>query len=631
MKLRLIIQIFGVAAGLSAFAQSSSSEPQPKQSDYIDIICEDHFYYDRIGESDELRVVNPYHYIRPFPDTWPCYPGMSIKSEITQDDVVYKVTTLGSNVMNSIFGLREDMALPSSIRTLEPDAVKGLDFNLELNEGLTVIMHDNFKNLRTTGPLKIPSSVRYIGSNCFLNSPASSIEFNDGVTVIGSSSIYNMTNLEELRLPETLQKIGSGSISNLPSLKYLYIPRSLRDFSGIIKNCPALQTVELCYTSVDDLSVTPIDGNDRKGNFDKYILENCTFVVPAGCRELYEKHIIPGAKKIIEKPESASGGEKGMSNILVSDNNMYYNVICGTDEVRVVNPYGFLDSFVWIYDKSMKINEEVEHEGKTYKVTTVGSYFSDSLHGYNISLELPNSVRTLEPDATDNLSIDLSLNEGLFEIMDNNYSGSDLSTDVKFPSSLRYIGNNCFVNSEFKTLTFNEGLNFIGMNSFRYLDNIEEIILPESLRIIERGSFCDLYNLKRLYIPKGLVDFAFNFQECRSLERVEFSYTSVTEVGHLPLVEVFDRNVFKYCTFVVPDGTREIYDKWIIPDARHIVEKSEENSAADMVIDSSSASVDDDNALYTVSGLRISEEAAASHKGILIRRNNGKYEKVIVR
>lgn len=315
-----------------------------------------------------------------------------------------------------------------------------------------------------------------------------------------------------------------------------------------------------------------------------------------------------------------------------------YEQIYNTDEARVVNPHIYPDvPETWIYRDGMSPSKEVVINGKTLRVTTIGSNVFYALYG-PLQFELPSHITTLEPYATYGLNYRFILNEGLTYIMDNNLNYVSDSNPIAIPSSLRYIGNNCFSGSDFSEITFADGVSLIGENSFSDLPNIEELLLPESLSYIGINSFCNLPKLKRVYIPGNLHAFPNILRNCPALERVEFSYKSQLEIANGPIIPsevpepfAFYNSNLENCVFVVPDGTKEIYRDFIIPGAKHIVEKSQENSAAEIITDSSTGCSNTNNSTYTLSGIAISEEAATSQKGIVIRKSNGHSEKVIVR
>lgn len=630
MKKNLFILIACLASGLSSLGQSAG---QTEKSSIWDKPFDSGFFYYPISGTDEVRVISPYIYYPPFTATWAYNDKMYISEEIDVDGKMYKVTSLGGHVMSALYIVPDEViSLPASIRTLEPNATKEMNHILVLNEGLISIMANNFFQCYNTAPITLPSTVKYIGDNCFNKVDATAITLNEGLSFIGKNSFCNLDNIEEIRLPESLKIIGEGSFCNLERLKRINIPRGLKDFDRIIQNCPSLERVEFAYRSLSDIPRSRLDNT----NFGIHILENCTFVVPSGTAEMYREHIIPNAKNIIEKTEdNGSVNPNSIAGFVVEDDNFYYSLIDGTDEVRVVHPQIFFDKNIrWSYKDGMRIKDEIEVDGKKYKVTAIGKSIGDLFDTGDERIEIPSSIRKIEPEAAYDSGelFNTVFNEGLVEVMSHNFKNLDTSNpmSISFPSTLRYIGSDCFTNIDVTDITFNEGLTYIGSNSFCDL-GVEELVLPESLTIVEQGSFCNLHNLKRLYIPKGLVCLSAGlFMNCPSLERVELSYTSGADIS--PLNHIFDRYILKNCTFVVPDGTKELYKDYLLRGAEHIVEKSEESSAVDVIIESISNSSDySAPRYYNLSGIEISEEEATSQKGIVIRKSNGKSEKLIIR
>ncbi len=80
--------------------------------------------------------------------------------------------------------------------------------------------------------LTLPSSLLFIGDNCFTDGIANTIKFNDGLMSIGRNSFCDITDVEEIELPSTLMYVGEGSFSNLPNLKKVVLSPYMSEASG---------------------------------------------------------------------------------------------------------------------------------------------------------------------------------------------------------------------------------------------------------------------------------------------------------------------------------------------------------------------------------------------------------------
>lgn len=108
--------------------------------------------------------------------------------------------------------------------------------------------------------------------------------------------------------------------------------------------------------------------------------------------------------------------------------------------------------------------------------------------------------------------------EGITEIADNafsaEYSGcKNCIKEIIFPSTLKKIGKEAFYNLSVKQYTLPEGLIEIGERAFGGNKNVEELIIPKSVKIIKDCAFSRCEKLKEISIL-GSPEFGdFTFQE----------------------------------------------------------------------------------------------------------------------
>lgn len=181
------------------------------------------------------------------------------------------------------------------------------------------------------------------------------------------------------------------------------------------------------------------------------------------------------------------------------------------DTVTKISPYAFYRFPISYLDLGNGIEE-------------IGSYafnFSFQLADTNTTLNIPSSLRIIEDYAFGtnevfgdanykNISFpaDSKLEEiGIGAFM----SQFDFIDSIVFPSSLRYIGPFAFT-SQFKNITLNEGLEYIG--SFFIYPNrnsmagsvTEEIVIPSTVKYIENGAFTAFFNTKKVVIKTNQIE-----------------------------------------------------------------------------------------------------------------------------
>ena len=137
------------------------------------------------------------------------------------------------------------------------------------------------------------------------------------------------------------------------------------------------------------------------------------------------------------------------------------------------------------------------------------------------------------------------------------------------------IGNS-FDTGVLKKITISNGIEHIGAYAFSYCDNLESIILPESLKNIERDAFYACSSLKDITLPNGITSIDwYAFQNCTSLKSITIP-DSVTDLSigafrgcsQLETVNLssnitrIDEETFMECknlkTINIPDGVTSI-------------------------------------------------------------------------
>ena len=82
-----------------------------------------------------------------------------------------------------------------------------------------------------------------------------------------------------------------------------------------------------------------------------------------------------------------------------------------------------------------------------------------------------------------------------------------LADDVKNVSSPLFMGaySNVYLSSTVENIIFNEGLETIGSNAFRYTKGLQKLELPKSLKTIESYAFADISSILEVTIPANVV------------------------------------------------------------------------------------------------------------------------------
>ena len=121
------------------------------------------------------------------------------------------------------------LTLPEGVTEIGSSAFSGSSLKeVVLPSTLTQIGSSAFSGTQLTN-MSVPSSVREIGSYAFNSTPLEVINLPYGLQVIGSGAFRN-TKLETIEIPEGVTYLDDYTLANIPTLKSVYLPKSLTAF-----------------------------------------------------------------------------------------------------------------------------------------------------------------------------------------------------------------------------------------------------------------------------------------------------------------------------------------------------------------------------------------------------------------
>ena len=135
------------------------------------------------------------------------------------------------------------------------------------------------------------------------------------------------------------------------------------------------------------------------------------------------------------------------------------------------------------------IPEKIAVEGVDYAVTSIGDH-AFSWVSKLTSVTLPNSVKSIGKGGfyyCNNLTA-VSLGSSLTSIGENAFYHCNISA-ISLPESLETIGKDAFNSNSIVTLTIPNSVKALGESAFHSCDNLSEVIIGNSVEIIESGTF----------------------------------------------------------------------------------------------------------------------------------------------
>ena len=194
------------------------------------------------------------------------------------------------------------------------------------------------------------------------------------------------------------------------------------------------------------------------------------------------------------------------------------------------------------------IPETVEHEGKTYPVTSIGyGAFHNSTRLKSVTIpssvtmiwdeafcrcdslttiNIPNSVTDIGRMAFELCQSLTSLHipEGVWQIGEGAFQGCWKLTDLTLPNSLKILGKGALSGCGFTSFTIPSGISTLSMGLFGSCMELESLVIPNNITTIESDVFVGCLGLTSIEIPNSVESLGgYAFSGCDNLETVILS------------------------------------------------------------------------------------------------------------
>ncbi|MBN1112509.1 MAG: leucine-rich repeat protein [Bacteroidales bacterium] len=393
--------------------------------------------------------------------------------------------------------------------------------NIKLPISLKNIGSNAFFGNRLTN-VDIPMSVTTIGTNAFVKNLINTLNIPEGVLIIGESAFEN-NKLTSVVIPKTVIKIGLGAFNYNFSLPFLKLPTAIlgglnsdnwKDNNGKAYNNGAeindfaleytaqfsepKYTISGTVTGADDVTVE-LSGDvaDLKtvNNGEKY-----TFTVEKG------KSVTVTPKKTNYKftPENYS-----FANITENKTENDFSAVLSrytlTDNDVVVTN-GVIESCSYDFAiKDIVIPETLD--GQTV-VGIADDYNDDSgVFGNKgiLKVKLPNTLTHIGLLAFSNNELtNVDIPKSVTFIGAEAFYYNEL-TSVDIPNSVRFIGNSAFSYNQLTSVNISNGVTFIGYDAFAG-NKLTSVNIPNSVTFIGGNAFGVAGSLLSFVLPTPIID-----------------------------------------------------------------------------------------------------------------------------
>lgn len=344
------------------------------------------------------------------------------------------------------------------------------------------------------------------------------------VRMIGRFAFTNCTSLEEVIIPLSVHTIFDRAFEGCSSLKSMTIPYTVRSVgSYAFKSCTSLEKVVLpegvmgTHISRDVFEDTP-KLTDKNG-----------FVILAGCLFGYygnsENVIIPetvnrlnhcafvdnSIVKSVSIPDSVTEISKqaflnctSLKSVTIpkSVTSILEGAFCGCSSLEsVVIPDGVGKIGIQAFSnctslKSLFVSDSVELIG------TQAFAFCSSLE----SVRLPQNIKTINGSV---FYDDYKLaDDNGFIVIDGVLRGYlNKTNDIVIPDSVRVIGTRVFEKDiSIKSVFIPSSVKVIGSHAFEGCSALQNVTISEGVEVIESGAFKDCTSLNQVSIPNSVVE-----------------------------------------------------------------------------------------------------------------------------
>lgn len=453
----------------------------------------------------------------------------------------------------------------------DQDELTILTGDLVLPEGLLVIQDYAFSSASFMS-LYVPDSVNEIGKNAFYNCDVRWLHFPAGMPVIPSGLFKNCPYLETVEVPEGVTELTSGAFKECTALKYLYLPASMTKIGEDLFAENAQVTIYGTagsyaeeYARAHNLPFSAEKENEPAPNQETLIQNGVrytydkpsdSYLVTSYTGDISEEITIP--ETINNKPVSGIG-EKAFVNCY-----RLRRVILPST-IKSIGEYGFSQC---LNLEEINLPDGLQSIGSSAFTECALKYAAipDSVKTFGTSIfymcfnleevRLPKGMTSI-PEYMfywTHISKPLSLPSGIKSIGD--YAFSKFVGEIPvLPSGLVSIGDYAFSNSSIEAIKIPNSVTKMGKEVFSYCFYLRTVTWGKGLKTIPQGTFASCLSLEEMRLPTTVTTIGKNAYNRSDIRRLSIPKS----------VKKIDKTAFKDCAnltlFVAKGSYAETFAK----------------------------------------------------------------------
>ena len=350
---------------------------------------------------------------------------------------------------------------------------------LVVEEGVTGIGNESFRNTRNLVSATFPKSLTRIGDEAFascLNLPM--VTLPAGVTSIGDYAFSYCGNLALATLPAGLQVIGRGAFDQCKKLSSVVIPAGVISIGdGAFAGCSSLPTITVADGNTKYVAVDGVLLNKEKTQLVQY---------PAG--RAATSYVIPKEVTSIEAGAFEAAEKLTAITIpvgIVSIGRMAFESCFALTTISIPATVKTIGANAFGYCQELT---EIKVEAANTAYTSVDGVLFDKAKKTLITYPRGRKTTTyVIPSGVTNIE------SYAFEYTQN-------LTSITIPTSVKKIGLAAFASSVLTSVVIPEGVDTISDMTFRWCFNLRSVTLPASIRMIEFDAFTGCKKLEEMTV-----------------------------------------------------------------------------------------------------------------------------------
>lgn len=373
--------------------------------------------------------------------------------------------------------------------------------------GAEEIQYYAFQNCTNLTGFVFPASVTKIGINAFENSGIESIVIPGTVKTICNQAFSNCSSLSALTIEDGVETIDLEAFSNCSALKDVTVPASVKKLDSYTFKFSGLETATVYAETVGDSAFLDC-GSLKKVIFGGGVktIEETVFDM---CDALEEVEL-PTTLESIGKG-SFSGTITQLSTVKYGGTKAQWDAL--KDNGKISDGNEALDSatLICLGSEPKEVYAPTDNAATVIAGLEGGTWENPNVYMIKIT------DKTLTADKLTEIGTAINART-------KNWDGC-ITLDLSSATELKEIPDKAFLQSYLSGLILPDSLEAIGISAFQN-NGFEEIVIPDNVKSIEKGSFWGCSSLKTITLPASLASIgASAFKNCDRLETVKYGGT----------------------------------------------------------------------------------------------------------